>query len=69
MTKTGVDIYGNNMYSLEIPADVDNIIFNDNKKNNQQTVAVKIGDKPAFYLTGGQTSEGKWKVDSISAFM
>ena len=64
MTKTGKqNDYGEDLYSLEIDAKYDKIVFNNGKSgNDNQTVDVTVDPNAAGYYITDQASSGKWNV-------
>ena len=64
MTKTGKqNDYGEDLYSLEIDAKYDKIVFNNGKSgNDNQTVDVAVDSNAAGYYITDQASNGKWNV-------
>ena len=58
MTKHSTNDYGEDIYAIEIPADMQNIIFNN---GSEQTVDITLNPAVnAYYIT--EQTNGKWKV-------
>ena len=70
MTYVETNSFGQDIYSYEIPADVDFIKFSDGGMNNDRTANVPnsmLKDSIGFYLEG-DGANSKWELDAIKTY-
>ena len=70
MTYVETNSFGQDIYSYEIPADVDFIKFSDGGMNNDRTANVPnsmLKDSIGFYLEG-DGANNKWELDAIKTY-